>query len=133
MAENTPLTGRCLCSSIQYQISGPPLWVGHCHCTMCRRQAGAAFMTWVSVKAENMSFTKGKPKSYRSSDKATRQFCADCGTPLVFQFDANKNKVDIAASTLDNPAAVTPKENLYYDTRLEHFLDLKDLPVRKLD
>lgn len=30
---------------------------------------------------------------YQSSDKAVRKFCTNCGTPLVFQFVADAEKV----------------------------------------
>jgi hypothetical protein len=41
--------GACLCGAVQFELQLPATWVAHCHCTMCRRAHGAAFVTWVSV------------------------------------------------------------------------------------
>ena len=34
-------TGRCLCGAIQYEYSGAPTLVVHCHCESCRRQTSS--------------------------------------------------------------------------------------------
>ena len=41
--------GGCLCGAVRYSIGLPPLWVAHCHCSMCRRAQGAGFVTWVGA------------------------------------------------------------------------------------
>jgi len=41
-------TGGCSCGAVRYRVGMPPLWVAHCHCSMCRRAQGAAFVTWIS-------------------------------------------------------------------------------------
>lgn len=41
--------GRCLCGALQFSVRFPTKWVAHCHCTMCRRAHGAAFVTWFEV------------------------------------------------------------------------------------
>jgi len=31
------LSGRCLCRSVRFKVSGPIIRTGHCHCESCRR------------------------------------------------------------------------------------------------
>ncbi|MGL6224535.1 MAG: GFA family protein, partial [Steroidobacteraceae bacterium] len=78
--------GSCLCGAIRYRFALPPLWVAHCHCTMCRRAQGAGFVTWVGTGGESFELLgdAGRLRSYRSSTEATRSFCGRCGTPLIF-------------------------------------------------
>ena len=40
-------TGGCLCGAVRYRASADPVRVVNCHCGMCRRTSGAAFMTFV--------------------------------------------------------------------------------------
>lgn len=48
-----PAIGRCLCGDIQFSAQLPSKWVAHCHCTMCQRSSGAAFVTWVGLDADH--------------------------------------------------------------------------------
>ena len=44
-----PLTGRCLCGSISYEISDPPVAAYVCHCADCQNGTGSAFSVAVLV------------------------------------------------------------------------------------
>ena len=76
------LDGGCFCGAVRYRISGAPLDVGHCHCTICRRTTGAPFVTWATVPQAVFAFTAGTPAELRSTPAARRTFCAACGTAL---------------------------------------------------
>src|SRR5690606_34943450 len=39
-------SASCFCGAIRIDAELPSKWVAHCHCTMCRRAHGAAFVTW---------------------------------------------------------------------------------------
>ena len=92
MSDTSPGTGEtgegsCLCGALRYRFALPPLWVAHCHCTMCRRAQGAAFVTWLGTDAGRFELigNAGCLRIYRSSPEATRSFCGRCGTPLFFE------------------------------------------------
>src|SRR5207249_145423 len=42
--------GSCLCGDVAFELV-PGDWMGHCHCSMCRKAHGAAFATHVSTEA----------------------------------------------------------------------------------
>lgn len=127
------LEGGCLCGRIRYRAEGSPRWVGHCHCSMCRRASGAPYITWFSVKSENFRWTRGEPKVHVSSAKAKRLFCPDCGSQLAFQFNDKPYLADITAGSLDDPSLVVPKENIYWESRVPGHLRVVDLPERKIE
>jgi hypothetical protein len=99
---HVPLTGGCLCGTIRFQSDEAPVQGYYCHCTMCQRSYGGFFSATLRVPGRSFKFTKGEPKSYRSSRFATRSFCADCGSPMPFQFDASQD-VWIKIGTLNHP------------------------------
>lgn len=112
------LTGGCLCGAVRYEAGGTPFHPVICHCRMCRRAAGAPVMAWFSVDRSAFRFTATAPAAYRSSEHATRQFCAQCGTQLTFESDQHSKEIDIASASLDDPEQVPPADHVHDGTRL---------------
>lgn len=112
------LTGHCLCGATSYQAGGVPYHANNCHCTMCRRAAGAAFVTWFSVKRTDFRWTGLQPVTFRSSGRATRTFCGTCGTTLTFEDDHHPDELDITGCSLADPEAVPPRDQLETDERV---------------
>lgn len=114
----TELTGGCLCGAVQYRITGEPLVVTHCHCTFCRRAAGAPFITWITVASDGFAWTEGEPAEYSSSAGALRGFCGACGTTLSYRGIGHPGEIDVAAASLDDPEEVTPQDHIWAGSML---------------
>jgi len=112
------LDGGCLCGAIRYRIAAPAADVTHCHCTRCRRSTGAPFVTWITVPAPALAFTRGRPAERRSTPGAVRSFCAGCGTALTFREDARPRSVDVTAGSLDAPETLVPRDHVFTASRL---------------
>lgn len=115
----TQLAGGCLCGAIRYAATAAPSESGYCHCRLCQRSSGAPVNAWMSFGAEDFRFTEGQPKVFRSSDHGQREFCLDCGTPLLYRDDDGFVSVNIA--TLDDPRAVAPDHHIWRESRLPWF------------
>src|SRR5437016_5582954 len=37
------IRGSCLCSDVAFELNAAGDWMGHCHCSMCRKAHGAAY------------------------------------------------------------------------------------------
>jgi hypothetical protein len=83
MTSHSFLEGGCLCGAVRYRCAAPDRPATLCHCTSCRRAAGAHVVAWFTVAASSLSFTEGTPAIYRSSPPVQRGFCARCGTQLT--------------------------------------------------
>ena len=71
-------------------------------------------------------YTKGKPKTYKSSATVTRDFCSNCGCQLTCNFVSKAgDEVEITTPTLDEPEVVGPSEHCYCSSQLT-WLSLKD-------
>lgn len=102
------VTGRCQCGSVQYEAEGEPVYSAICHCRDCRRSAGSPMVGWALFAEDKVKVT-GEPKLYRSSQDATRHFCANCGTGLFYRNPTSfPGMVDIQTSTLDDPSEFPP-------------------------
>lgn len=104
--------GGCLCGAVRYRAAGRPNNVTNCHCRICQKAAGAAFVTWAEFPAAAVSWLAGTPRWYRSSDTAERGFCPSCGTTLTFRY-LGGGALDVAAVTLDDPDALPPEDELW--------------------
>ena len=96
-------TGQCHCGAIRYEVSGEPVYHALCHCSDCRRSAGAPAVSW-ALFPENAVTISGTPKVHASSQDARRHFCADCGSGLFYTNAATfPGMIDIQSATLDDP------------------------------
>ena len=110
------LKGGCQCGDVRYQISGAPVIVAICHCTMCRRANAAPAVAWAMFQEAQVTFTKRAPAIYESSPEAKRGFCSTCGTQISFTATYIPGLIDITAGSLDRPDAVSPALH-YWDSK----------------
>ena len=112
------ITGGCLCGAVRYEIDGAAEGASHCHCGMCRKASGAAFVTWLAVAHDCFRYTEGAPTSYRSSELASRNFCAVCGSQLQFEYHGAHDHTHITVGSLDAPERITPTRHIWINDRL---------------
>ncbi|MBV1704706.1 MAG: GFA family protein [Hyphomicrobiales bacterium] len=133
VAVTEALTGGCQCGAVRYRLAHAPKAPAICHCRMCQKAGGGPFMAFGGVPMEDFAWMRGAPATFKSSDLATRYFCALCGTPLAYKQDASK-RISATLGSLDDPAAAPPREQLGVEARLPWAAALATLPdVRTLD
>jgi hypothetical protein len=122
-------TGQCHCGGIRYALEGEPMHHTLCHCTDCRRHAGAPMVGWAMFKSDQVKVTQGEPKSYASSENGRRHFCPDCGTGLFYTNDAMLPSItDVQSATLDDPDSLAPTAHIQVADRIAWMKDIQDLP-----
>ena len=74
--------GSCLCGAVRYEIDGPFSAMMNCHCSMCRKEHGAAFATFVIAPLAGFRWVSGEDRveRYQSSEHGSRSFCRVCGS-----------------------------------------------------
>jgi hypothetical protein len=109
-----------LCGAVKYSIDCEPIVVGHCHCTMCQKQHGAAFATYVSVERENFQYLNGENNltSYNSSSSIFRKFCSTCGSNIEWCGSPEyPNWVSITLATFTTELEPSNIENYNVETK----------------
>jgi hypothetical protein len=94
--------GGCLCGAIRYVAEGSPVKVNVCYCTQCQRQSGSPLPAFATYTATQLGVQQGSPATYRSSENATREFCAQCGSTLFWREDGSA-ELDVFLGTFDDP------------------------------
>ena len=125
------LTGGCQCGAVRFRVESPVRHTSVCHCRMCQKALAAPFGAFASVAVAGLVWTRGRRKTFQSSNGVARGFCGDCGTPLTFEAASGEGKhIGLTICAFDNPAALPPEQHLDLESRVAWFDRLKALPVR---
>jgi len=76
--------GSCLCGDITWQVDGEYTMHVNCHCSICRKVHGSAYVTFLATDATNLRWLSGQDRirEYASSAEARRPFCPRCGSKV---------------------------------------------------
>lgn len=112
--------GSCLCGAVAFRFELPSLFHVHCHCRMCQRAHGAAFVTWVGVADERFELTEGREQLtwFASSELAERGFCGRCGTTLFFKSEQWPGEIHIATALITGALDRAPERHVFFDTHV---------------
>ena len=78
------MRGKCLCETVEFEITGGIPKLYQCHCSLCRKQGGSTSNTATIIAMENFRWISGeknigsyvKPTGFRSD------FCSRCGSTV---------------------------------------------------
>lgn len=124
-----PFTGGCQCGAVRFSVGR--LGRGSiCHCRMCQKAFGGFFGPLAT--GYDVTWTRGAPKYFLSSDRIRRGFCAACGTPLTYEEVDRppEQQVEIAIGAFDDPTVAAPAIQVNLADKLPFFDSLAALPVR---
>ena len=124
--------GACFCTGVAFRAELPSKWVAHCHCTMCRRIHGAAFVTWVGMSGERARIVddEGLLRWYKSSPGAERGFCSRCGSTLFFRSSKWPGELHIVLANFADAVDRAPQAHVFYDTHVGWLTIADDLPKK---
>ena len=113
-------SGRCLCGEIGFAVGFPSRWVAHCHCSMCRRAHGAAFVTWISIDSDKLQIQDPQQRLrwFDSSANAQRGFCNHCGSTLFFRSSRWPGEVHVTLANIDGGVDRAPQVHAFWDTHV---------------
>lgn len=97
-----PHSGGCQCGAVRFRaetlVDNPHL----CYCRMCQKATGNLFAALVGVLHEDLTWTRGRPATFLSSEHVARGFCRDCGTSLFYQ-NLEGLHVSLSIGAFDRP------------------------------
>ncbi|MAC08157.1 MAG: aldehyde-activating protein [SAR116 cluster bacterium] len=107
------LSGGCLCGKVRFSAAPAARDMGVCHCSMCRRWSGGAFMA-VDC-GDTVEFAEGaEPGVYVSSDYGERVFCAQCGSSLMWRM-RDGSHASVSAQAFDAPEVFALTTEIFVD------------------
>jgi hypothetical protein len=112
-------SGSCLCGAVRFTARLPSLFCAHCHCSMCRRNHGAGYVTWFAVPRAALALDFGAEDLVRhaSSGHGSRSFCRRCGSSLFCENTQYPDRVDIPLGAMSEPIDRAPQFHVFFDSR----------------
>ena len=116
------MRGACHCGTVVFEVDTPLRDAIACHCTQCRKVSGHY---WVASSVPVAAFRVLRDDGlrwFRSSEKAQRGFCKDCGSTLfwlpeegaVFDWGPPPDHaISFSVSALDAPSGLTVAQHIY--------------------
>lgn len=106
------MNGRCMCGAVTVAADALDDRMSACHCEMCRRWTGTAFVA-VHAKGSDVTLT-GPIKTVRLSTWAARGWCDDCGSTLFYNL-LKDGSYGLSAGLFDNAADRQITHEYYHD------------------
>ncbi|HTV71600.1 MAG TPA: GFA family protein, partial [Rhizobiaceae bacterium] len=124
--DNRPhYSGGCQCGNVRFRVEGALGDASVCHCRMCQKASGNFYLPLVSVRGAKLTWTRGEPKRFRSSNYGWRGFCGDCGTPLFYEAP---DGIALAIATFDEPEEIAPAVQWGTEAKLPYVDAVPSLP-----
>ena len=121
--------GQCHCGAVSYEMPAETIHKALCHCSDCRRHAGAPMVAWGLVSKDQLKI-EGETREYASSEQGRRHFCANCGTALFYTNDLIfPGQIDVQIATLDDPDAIVPSAQIQVAERIGWMEQLDQMPA----
>lgn len=124
---STTHTGGCQCGSVRFRVDGVLGDASVCHCRMCQKAFGNFYAPLVSVRDAKLTWTRGEPKTFQSSNFVHRGFCGDCGTPLSYEAP---DGVALAIGAFDTPETIVPHIQWGVEGKLAYVDHIHELPAQ---
>lgn len=123
--------GSCDCGKVRFEFDGPPMRMGFCHCSRCRKARSAAFSAQAFVPIDRFRWLAGESRLRHFKLDGTRYFvttfCGNCSSPMPRAFD-EFGVFLVPASALDQDPGARPEAHIYVGSRAPwHTID-DDLP-----
>jgi len=112
--------GHCMCGNISYVVDEgtEPLATVVCHCSICQRQSGAPFSLNVVVADAAFHVSGDTLGEFETTSEETqtpvqRQYCTNCGSPIVSILGSMPGVVAIKAGTLNDTSWIQPGAEIW--------------------
>jgi hypothetical protein len=97
---------------------------------MCRRNHGAAFVTWFGVPTAQFRIVAGEATlaRYQSSVHGTRSFCSRCGSSLFCMLDGDPDTIDVSLASMQAPIDRRPEGHVFFENHVDWVEFVDELP-----
>ena len=113
------MRGGCLCGQVRYSATAEPALVAVCHCKNCQRSAGSPFALIVAIPEQALS-VHGNLKAYHDTADSgrwlKRNFCPECGSPVISYVEMLPGMVIVRGGSLDDTSWVRPTMQIWCDS-----------------
>ncbi|TWJ09016.1 GFA family protein [Altererythrobacter ishigakiensis] len=113
------ITGHCLCGAVTVTATPAKPHLEACHCEMCRRWCGSAYLAVQSDTAPQFTGEEHITR-FKSSNWAERGFCSKCGSNLFYCFTPT-GSYSFLAGLFDDLGDRVLAEEIFVDEQPDYY------------
>ena len=126
------ISGSCLCGSVCFEVTLPPIRFQYCHCASCRKATSSSHAANLFFALDRFRWVTGESLVERFVDQAVnlgymRWFCRKCGSAVPRLNRTNQYYV-VPAGLLDADPIVKPERSVYWDDRAPWLINIDAIP-----
>jgi len=109
---DAPLSGRCACGTVRFQVVGPFTTAGYCHCHRCQQRSGTLFSVNGVVDGTSFELLAGAEAvgSWEPEGGLPKMFCRQCGGAVFGGYPGQAGRpVTIRLGALEGDPEVRPQ------------------------
>ena len=109
-----------MCGAVAFVARDVPDTFGACHCEMCRRWTGSAYLE-LDVPRSSITWQGAEHiQTFQSSEWAERAWCRTCGTHLYYHVTAggpHSDRLSLSLGLLDDHTGLTFETEIFIDAK----------------
>lgn len=107
-APDLPITGRCSCEQVRFEVSEPLVGAVGCYCRRCQRRTGTAYSATALTRQGTFRITAGEDLvvSYPAENGWVKSFCKICGGHVYCNAPDDETKIAIRLGAVDGEPGV---------------------------
>ena len=115
--------GGCSCGAVRYRLTSDPIWVNCCHCTLCQRQTGSAFVINALIEVDRIETLQGEFEvtEVASGSGAPHDLyrCSQCRVVVWSDYGRKRPIRFVRVGTLDDSSALPPNVHVWVKSKLD--------------
>lgn len=122
-----PMTGKCRCGEVKFEITIEPMMTAACHCTGCQRMSGSAYSLTAMIPVDGFCVTEGDTVvGGLKGPQLHHHFCPSCMTWMFTRIEGVEAFVNLRPTLLEDPRWFSP----FIETMTAEKLDWAITPAR---
>ena len=114
------LKAKCLCGNVSFKTKGYHRDVQNCHCVQCIKTHGN-YAAYTKVEENDLKFlVKRSLKWFKSSKRAKRGFCSNCGASIFFKVLGTK-QICISAGIFNKPTKLKTSIDIFTKGKSDYY------------
>lgn len=114
---NETFLGGCACGAVRFRLTSRPMFVNCCHCTLCQRQTGSAFVLNALIETSRLELLSGAPVPVPVPTESGRPHdiyrCPGCQTAVWSDYGRRPALRFVRVGTLDKPHDLAPDAHIF--------------------
>ncbi len=127
--------GGCSCGEIKYLLLDNPIFTHACHCSLCKKISGSAFIINSLLESWKFSLEAGKlvncvgPSGSKKKHIVKR--CSNCFEPIVSFFGPTEYLAVVKVGSLTEPNRFPPQAHVFVCQKLDWLMLDERIPKYK--